>query len=239
MTWQLICGDCHQVLPLLTGPFDAVIVDPPYATTQIDWDKALDWPCVWQHIERLLAPNGNVLIFSAQPFTTDLINSKRDWYRYELIWRKTTATRFLDANRRPLLSHEHIQVFNPGRGHYAAQRVFVGNRGKNADRHSPGEHYGQAHQLSSYRDDGWRHPTTVLDYAKPNRHLRRSKTEKPIDLLRWLIRSYVPEGGSVLDFTMGSGTTAVAGALEKRTGAGIEIDPESYLIAQQRMTDLT
>ncbi len=235
MTFQLLHGDCHDLLPTLAGPYALVLVDPPYGTTQLDWDQALAWSRLWPEIDRLLAPNGNVLIFSAQPFTTDLINSNRPWYRYELIWRKTTSTRFLDANRRPLQIHEHIQVFGRGHGFYAPQRVFVGNRGKNATRVDQGAHYGEV-AAGTYQDDGYRHPTTVLDYAKPNRNQRHSATEKPVELLRWLIHSYCPPGGAVLDFTIGSGSTAVAAVHEQRPGAGIERDPMTYLTAHRRLT---
>lgn len=212
------------LISLRDQSIDAVITDPPYGTTQHGWDVTQDWPTLWSEIRRVLRPGGNVVVFSAQPFTTDLILSNRDWYRYEIVWRKTTPTRHLDANRRPLQIHETIQVFGPSRGFYCPQKVFVGYRGKNATRKSVSGIYG-SDKPTVYKDDGWRHPTTVLEYAKPPRVGNRHPSEKPVDLMRWLVRSFCPSGGTVLDPFMGSGSTGEAALAEGRRFFGTEIDP--------------
>lgn len=237
MTLAVHTGDAVEILRALpASSCAAIITDPPYGTTSLGWDSGQAWPDLWREFARLLQPGGNVLVFSAQPFTTDLIASRRAWYRYEIIWRKTTATRFLDANRRPLQTHEAIQVFGPGRGFYEPQKVFVGNRGKNADRKpNVAAMYQAGVGATSYRDNGWRHPTTVVDFAKPPRVGALHPTEKPVPLMRWLVRSFVPLGGLVLDPFAGSGSTGVAARLEGRRFVGVEIDPSYAAAANSRI----
>ena len=105
-------GDAYEWLKRLPeDAADAVITDPPYGTTQMGWDTAANWERLWPLVKRVTRPNAVVVSFSAQPYTCDLINSNRNWWRYEIIWQKTMGTRWLDANNRPLQGHENIQVF--------------------------------------------------------------------------------------------------------------------------------
>lgn len=230
-------GDAYAILEALPEECaDAVITDPPYGTTQIEWDTAANWERLWPLIKRVVRPNAVVVSFSAQPYTVDLINSNRDWWRYEIIWAKTMGTRFLDANRRPLQGHENIQVFaeHLNASTYNPQKWDGGNA--YIKRCKPGgqEHYRKRNSEPDRESSGERHPLTVLQVSNGDQTQRVHPSQKPLALMRWLVRTYSNPGETILDPFAGSGTTGVAALREERLFIGIEQDPEYVQTARAR-----
>jgi len=182
-----------------------------------------------------------IILFSQQPFTSDLIYTKKDWFKYEWIWAKPSITGFLNAGRRPLLNHENILIF--------AQRAPKYNPQKESDlSRTPGKtiRYSGHNTTKIYNemrgkikeDDGLRFPRTILQYAKDESYKYDGKThpsQKPVALLEYLIKTYTDEGDTVLDCCMGSGSTGVACINTKREFIGIEIDSDFFKMAKHRL----
>ncbi len=232
---QMLQGDCFDLVPAMEpGSVDAVITDPPYGTTDISWDKRVDLAAWWELIKRVIKPGGVIVMFSQQPFTTDVINSNRKWFRYELIWRKTAPVGFLDVKYRPMRIHENILVFcenyrgsNDGKRAaltYNAQMV-VGEPYKRHGRNRRSNHYRFVGDEREIVNTGTRYPVDVLDY--PNRGGKAyHPTQKPVDLLEWLVRTFTREGELVLDPFAGAGSTLLACGNTGRRGIGIEREEE-------------
>jgi len=229
---ELLQNDCRDVLPLMpNGVFSAVITDPPYGITQNDWD---DTTAVRLADYRQLSPR--CVVFSFQPFASRLIIDNLDWFKYEIIWHKTQAVGHLNANRQPLREHENILIF--GNGIYNPQmtkkdkidvRPFCGR--------ALTDNYGEfdpSAPRTIARDVSF--PRTVIKFANVN-HGERGlhPTQKPVELLRYLINTYTNPGDLILDPSMGSGTTLVAAIQTGRRGIGIEINPEYCAIAEKRI----
>jgi len=224
-------GDAYDELKrLCPESVDAVITDPPYGTTQMEWDTAANWERLWPLLKNVIREAAVVVSFSAQPYTADLINSNRDWWRYEIIWAKTMGTRFLDVNDRPLQGHENIQVFTEkmGESTYNPQMWESGAGHISVPGDDSVSHYSR-HNRDSWQSEGERHPLTVVVHSNQhgtNGGQHAHPSQKPVKLLRWLVRSYTDEGDHVLDPFCGSGTTGVAALREGRTFTGIEKDEE-------------
>ncbi len=233
---KIYCGDCLEILPLL-DPVDLVLTDPPYGTTQLDFDtETLDWVKIWPILIGITGQSTPILFFSAQPFTTDLIMSNRNYYRYEIIWEKSAGTGFLDANRRPLKFHENIEIFcrEPGKSIYNPQKS-KGSFRKNGGTGNRAKHYGKFN-VCLKENDGKRYPKSVVFFE--NGHGDQTSfhpTEKPVPLLEYLINSYSNPKNAVLDFTCGSGSTLVAAKNLNRKSIGIEIEPKYCEIAVKRL----
>jgi site-specific DNA-methyltransferase (adenine-specific) len=225
------------------GKYDLLLTDSPYYTTNLAFDKApqIDyerefWPEAW----RVLKTSGVVVMFAADLFTVDLLLSQRKAYRYRLVWEKNSATNFLSANRRPMSMHEDILIFcqQPGESTYNAQKR-VGKPYKSHRKNSTkADHYG-GHEATEYGKmyGAERHPGTVLafDSPPPCGPGRYHPTQKPVDLLRWLIRAYSNPGDTVLDCFAGSGSTLEACLAEGRYGVGCELDATYYAKANARL----
>lgn len=178
-----------------------------------------------------------MLLFSQQPFTTDLINSNRKWFRYEWIWQKTTPVGFLNANRMPLRCHENIVVFYENLPTYNPQKIkrekaarikHSANSTTNYSKHSATDH------VTEYY-----YPRDILTFANRDGGDHYHPTQKPADLLEYMIKTYTHKGDTVLDPTMGSGSTGVVCQLMGRNFIGIEKDPGYYAIAQDRIKEIT
>lgn len=238
--FQVYTDDCFDRLPTIeSGSVDLVIADPPYGTTQIEWDdNHPPLPPLWNLLYGVGKPDCVFVFYSAQPFTTDLIQSNRSDWRYEIIWRKTMGTRFLDANRRPLQGHENLEVF--------IRKGHVNDSTYNPQKWESGvaykEHYGNSHanQYGTYthdqirKSDGERHPCTVVTFRNGNNQNRPHSSAKPLALMRWLVRTYTDEGDLVLAPFCGSGRAGVAAVMENRRFIGIEKDPSDAEGARKR-----
>lgn len=223
---KLYQGRWQEVLPRCRpASVDLIVTDPPYGTTNFEWDVAPDLDEMWAAFNRVAKLEALMVVFAAQPFVTDVINSNRKNFRYELIWDKGKCVGWLDANRRPLRRHENCLVFSRSfrASTYNAQKV----PGKPYVHRPRGEsgHYANAGKDVMYVNKGDRHPTSILRYVK-GKDETDHPTQKSQAMLEWIIASYSNPGDFVLDPFAGSGATLVAARKLGRRGLGIEQLPE-------------
>lgn len=234
---SILHGDYRTALSKITpGSVDLVLTDPPYGTTAIKWDTAPNLGEFWDLINGALKETGVVVSFCAQPFTTDLINSNRKNFRYELIWHKTLAVGFLDAKVRPLRAHENIVVFcrKLKSSTYNPQMV-EGTPYKKRSTAQRSAHYGNVRGVADPKDNsGTRYPRSVMLHSNQQRPALHP-TQKPLDLVELLVRTYSNAGELVLDPFMGSGTTVVAAANAGRRAVGVEREQEYVIKACARL----
>jgi DNA modification methylase len=234
---SLFCGDCLDILPTLsTDSVDMVLVDLPYGTTTCKWDSIIPLDELWKQYNRICKEDGAMVFTAAQPFTTILAASNLDNFRYEWIWEKPQGTNPMNAKVMPLKSHENILVFYRKKPTYNPQMWYsTPYSGFSSETSKIGEVYGNA-KRSKHRDnpDGSRYPKTVLRF-KQEKGLH--PTQKPVDLMEYLVKTYTNEGDTVLDNTMGSGTTGLACVNTGRHFIGIESDAEYFKIASDRINN--
>jgi site-specific DNA-methyltransferase (adenine-specific) len=229
---QLLHGDCLELMKEMPdNSVDLVLCDLPYGTTRNKWDNCIDLSKLWIEYRRVTKSNSAIVLFSQMPFTVDLINSNRKQFRYEWIWEKSQGTGFLNANRMPLKAHENILVFYNKLPKYNPQfrKGGVHTRGNTG---SLTDNYGNFIQLCSGTSSEY-YPTDILMYKKDCNMLH--PTQKPVGLLEYLIKTYTDAGYTVLDNTMGSGSTGVACVNTGRDFIGIELDNKYYDTACKRI----
>lgn len=220
-------GDCLQVMPLLPEKsIDAIITDIPYGTTACSWDQVIPFVDMWREVKRLIKPRGAVVLFGSQPFFSFLVASNVKWFKWEDIWEKSRPVGFLNAEDRPLRAHENIAVFCDGQPIYNPQKWaidprFMDRRKTFTINIDDSPVYGKRKPKAHNMDDGTRYPISIIPI---NTEGGIHTTQKPLDLMQYLIRTYTNPGDTVLDFTMGSGTTLEAAKLEGRKAIGIERD---------------
>ena len=248
--------DCLEGMKRIPdGSVDMVLCDLPYGTTQLKWDSCLPFDKLWEQWLRVCKTNAAIVLFSSQPFTTDLINSNRKMFKYEIIWKKTQRTGFFNAKKQPLRLHENILIFYQKQPTYNPQTSIkkdafgIGRRRGNSDfKKTNGGFVGKVGREKAesyyYEEKGWRYPTDVIEFSNWNGALfgntNRSvkhPTQKPLDLCEYLIKTFTNEGETVLDNCMGSGTTAVACINTKRNFIGFELDKGYWEISQQRIKE--
>jgi site-specific DNA-methyltransferase (adenine-specific) len=231
-------ADCREVLPTLAaGSVDLVLTDPPYGTTSCAWDSVIPLRPMWDALERIAHTEAAILLFSAQPFTSALVMSKPEWFRYEWVWEKSSSTGFLDANRRPLRCHENVCVFYRAQPTYNPQRVQgepIHATGKNLKRDTLSVYRGAYDRLPSDLS-GLRYPRSVIRYPKHSSTESLHPTQKPYPLMVYLTVTYSWPEQTVLDFACGSGTTLVAARNLHRKAIGIEIEERYCEIAARRL----
>lgn len=234
MNMQLYEGCCFDVFPTLAdGSIDLVCADIPYGTTRCKWDSVLDLSRMWGELYRVAKPNAAIIIFSAQPFTSVLVASNlKDW-RSEWIWEKGNATGFLNAKKQPLRAHENIEVFYRRQPTYNPQFTHGHERKTSKRKSVNSECYGDASALAEYNSTS-RYPRDVQFWSSDKQKGSYHPTQKPVALLRYLIETYSNPGETVLDFTMGSGSTGVACQDSGRSFIGIEKDHAIYEVACER-----
>lgn len=235
---NLMKGDCLEIMKLIPdGSVDMVLCDLPYGTTQNKWDCPIELLRLWPEYWRVCKSDAAIVLTAQSPFDKVLGCSQLGHLKYEWIWEKTAATGFLNAKKAPLKAHENVLVFykklptyNPQmtNGH-TIKRVSVTHTN-----HSP--NYGRQMTREPYESTE-RYPRSVQKFAKDNRLANEHPTQKPVALMEYLIRTYTNEGDTVLDNTMGSGTTGVACANTGRNFIGIERDDKYFAIAKQRIED--
>jgi len=214
MESKIIHGDCiDEMRKFPDESIDLIITDPPYQITACEWDKSFDLDAFWIEVKRIVKPNTAILVFSSQPFTTDLINSNRDWFRYELIWIKTKGGGFANANKKPLKRHENIIVFYQQQPFYNPQKMkaeedYIDKRKTIKSSKSIAKYMNNAISIRR-ADDGWRFPTSLI-YVNSVWSKNMHPTQKPIELMKYLIKTYSQEGDMVLDCFAGSGSVMKA-----------------------------
>jgi site-specific DNA-methyltransferase (adenine-specific) len=237
---ELYHGDCLEVMAgLPAGSVDLVLTDPPYGTTQCKWDAVIPFEPMWKQVRRVAKSNAAIVMTASQPFTSALVMSNPEQFRYCWVWEKNKATGHLNAKKRPLVAHEDVCVFYEQQPCYAPQglvekstpTVSRGDRGKKGAG-SSGECYGLAARDALQTHTGY--PRSVQKIGvdmKAEFH----PTQKPVPLMAYMIRTYTTPGQVVLDFTMGSGTTGVAAVLTGRHFIGVEREAKYFEIARERL----
>ena len=220
---------------------DMVLLDLPYGCISSAWDCKVDLTQLWTNLERICKPQAQIIMFCTTRFGWELIASKREWFRYDLVWEKGTAVGFLNCNKQPLRKHEMIYVFSKETGTYNPQKT-LGHKTWNNYRPSRNttdkclpSHYGTALNVNTLNEDGSRYPTSIIFCQRDNTNKRIHPTMKPLELCRLLVRQYSNEGDVVLDCCMGSGTSVVAAKLENRKYIGIEMSEAFYKVASYRI----
>lgn len=234
--FRLYCGDCLEVMKSIPdGSVDLILCDLPYGVTQNKADIVIPFAPLWEQYERVIKPNGAIVLFSQGVFYVDLVNSNRKLFKYDLIWDKQLLSGFLNANRMPLRQHEQIAVFGKGKITYNPQ-MTVGekNHSKGKPKKNANNNYGEYDFVES-KEDGLKYPTSILTFSKPHPSKAKHRTEKPVSLLEWIIKTYSNENEIVLDNCMGSGSTGVACKHTNRRFIGIEIDQEIFTVAKERI----
>ena len=237
MTVTLYCGDCLDILPTLSGPFDAIITDLPYGTTACKWDVVIPFAPMWAQVKRLLKPRGAFVTTASQPFTSALIMSNLAWFRHEWIWEKDNGSNAAQAQNGPMRYHENILVFSLDTVDYNPQMWDAGmpshRRGKKPRALVVGR---EKNYCGEQENTNLRYPKSIIRVARPKHNNGGlHPTQKPVALYEYLIRTYTNTGDTVLDFCMGSGTTGVAAVQAGRNFVGIELDPGYFAIAERRI----
>lgn len=234
---ELIHGDCLDLMKKIPdGSIDLVLTDPPYGTTACKWDTIIPFEPMWEQLKRVTKKNGAIVLFGSQPFTSALVMSNPKMFKYDITWNKGNTTGFLNAKKMPLRKHEDILVFSEAKnGAYTYNPIMrIGKmRKKGRDVDSDVRVYGS--YKASVSINNTYYPTSIVDIGTVYRVKNVHPTQKPVALMEYLIKTYTNEGETVLDFTMGSGTTGVACQNLNRNFIGIELDETYYNIAKQRI----
>jgi len=246
METDLIKGECLEVMKSIPdASIDAIMTDPPYGTTACKWDSVIDFDLMWKQLNRIIKPNGAIVLFASQPFTSFLLCSNVKKYRHSWVWNKRSITNPFQAKYAPLKCNEDILVFGKNRVNYYPQKTdkpkseqrpskFKVNYGGGRD-YKEGVYGKSKKGLGKNHDETKTNPKTIIEIPAVYKKHTVHPTQKPIALMEYLIKTYTNENETVLDFTMGSGTTGVACVNTKRNFIGIELDDKYYNIAKQRI----
>lgn len=234
----LMHGDCLQRMNEIDSKSaDCILADIPYGTTMCKWDSVIDLDLMWEQLKRILKPNGVVLLTAAQPFTSVLACSNLPMFKYDWVWDKPAGTGFFNAKKMPLRSHESVLVFYNKLPTYNPQKT-KGHKRKTAKKKVVvSECYGKDISLPNY-DSTERYPRSIQRFSSDKRFNNLHPTQKPVALMEYLIKTYTNERDTVLDFTMGSGTTGVAAKNLNRKFIGIELDKGYFDVATNRINSL-
>jgi len=238
----LYCGNCLDIMQQLNdNSVDFVLCDLPYGTTQNKWDSVIPFNLLWEQYNRVAKQNAPFVLFAQGLFYVDLVNSNRNNFKYDIIWNKVLKSGFLNAKAMPLRMHEQIAVFyrkkptyNPQKtkgepNHTKGTKIFVKGETNN--------NYGNFKPVDIDVNDDMKYPSSIVEYTKPHPSVTLHPTQKPVDLLEYLIKTYSNEGDVVLDNCMGSGSTGVACVNTNRNFIGIELDENYFKIAEQRINE--
>lgn len=237
--YTLYHGDCLAHFGDV-GLVDAVITDPPFGTTSCKWDSVIPFDDMWAGIESVIVPRAPILLFGVDPFTSALIGSKLNWYKYKWYWKKNRPGNFAVMKYMPGSVVEEIAVFGrKGNAiNYYPQMVKREKPRKHGGRRSQknGRGFGGVANFESRLVDV-KHPTNLLEFPCVVRQRSLHPTQKPVALIEYLIKTYTKPGDTILDFSMGSGTTGVAAMQTDRNFVGIELDGEYFSIAKKRIDE--
>lgn len=238
---NLLNGDCIELMhDIPDKSVDLVLCDPPYATTEISWDSALPLDKLWESYKRIIKDNGTIVLFGAEPFSSQLRMSNLDMYRYDWVWIKNRFANFAQAPYMPIKNTENICVFS---------KATIAQNSKNRMTYNPqgvqdcnvlvkyvksGDFRPGRATQGPYTQRGTNYPNQLLMFDKDTENYH--PTQKPVALLQYLIKTYTSKGDTVLDNCMGSGSTGVACVLNDRDFIGIELDEKYFHISEERIT---
>ena len=246
--YRLFCGDCLEKMKKIpSGYVDLVLCDPPYGTTALKWDSIIPLEPMWELLKRLIKPNASIVLIASQPFTSVLVTSNMKMFKYCWVWQKNRYGNFIMASRQPIKEHEDVVVFSLASSSTTGKIKMVYN-----PQHT-GEQLNKKQEYKEAKNNLDRTTKTTIGYnLKRNRNkgafpksiitcpfdgTRLHPTQKPVALMEYLIKTYTNEGETVLDFTMGSGTTGIACCNLNRSFIGIELDKGYFDIASKRIAD--
>ena len=241
---NLMLGDClERMKEIPDGSVDLILTDPPYGTTACSWDSIIPFDQMWFRLNKLIKQNGAIVLFGSEPFSSALRMSNIKNYKYDWYWNKNHGANFAQANKRPLNVVETISVFYKKPPTYNSQKIQNPKGEEKRHRYSPSKQkdvfIGQVAMANEYAKKGNSYEPnmllarSIITFSREHRPIH--PTQKPVALMEYLIKTYTLEGETVLDFTMGSGTTGVACKNLNRKFIGIEKDETYFKIAQDRI----
>lgn len=248
----LMLGNClERMKEIPDGSVDMILTDLPYGTTACKWDSVIPFEPLWEQYKRVIKKNAAIVLFGAEPFSSYLRLSNITWFKYDWIWHKSKALGFTNAKNKPMNKHEIVSVFSEGtvanrserRMPYNPQglipygKVVSGIKSCKADSSEGGHKFARPGHKESFVQEFTNYPTQILDF--PNDGKTQHPTQKPVALLEYLIKTYTNEGETVLDSTMGSGSTGVATKNTNRKFIGIELDEGYFNIAKDRISEVS
>jgi len=216
---------------------DAIITDPPYGTTACKWDSVIDFEEMWLRLNRLIKPNGAIVLFGSEPFSSALRMSNIKNYKYDWVWDKRLAGNVFLAKSQPMKIHENILVFNSSKESFYPIKTDLEKVRNYKDKYGGGESFGKKGTGDKVHTTKGKNPKSIIDISNANRKGNTHPTQKPVALMEYLIKTYTNENELVLDFTMGSGTTGVACKNLNRDFIGIELDEDYFKIAKERINE--
>ena len=234
---KLLHGDCLELMKDIPDKsVEMILCDLPYGTTACKWDEIIPFEPLWEQYERVIKDNGAIVLTASQPFTSTLIMSNIKLFRYTWVWEKSKATGFLNAKKRPLVAHEDITVFSKKPTTYNPQFSTKEPYNKGIRKEQTDDDvYGKFERVE-VKSDGKRYPRSVVYFkTAESEGAVLHKTQKPLKLFEYLIKTYTNEGDLVLDNCMGSGSTGVACLNTNRNFIGIELDDKYFEIAKKRI----
>jgi len=234
-----INADCFDVFPFIEDKsIDAIICDLPYGTTACKWDSILPFEKLWEHYNRVIKDNGVIILFGREPFSSKVRLSNEFNYRYDWIWEKSKATNFLFAKQMPLIAHEDIMIFYKKLPTYNPQKTKGKPYNKGFEKRNEIEAVGKIGNGNLIiNESGERNPRSVIYFRTAESEGKLHPTQKPLELMEYLVKTYTNEGDTVLDNTMGSGTTNLACIKLNRKSIGIEKEKQYYDVAVRRASE--
>ena len=237
--YQLFHGDCLEIMKEIPDhSVDMILCDLPYGVTHNKSDIIIPFEPLWAQYKRITKPNGCIALFGQGLFYVDLVNSNRQMFRYDLVWDKILTSGFLNAKKMPLRQHEQIAIF------YTEPPVYNPQFSEGKPSHDQGTKYlSKEPNNNNYGDyrpvktelTTKKYPTSIIRFQKPHPSKAMHRTEKSIECLEYLIKTYTNEGDTVLDNCMGAGSTGLACMRCNRRFIGIELDNQYYQIAESRL----
>ena len=242
MNIDLMNGDCLELMKTIPdNSVDLILTDPPFGTTSCKWDSVIPFDLMWIQLKRIIKQNSAIVLFGSEPFSSHLRISNLKMYKYDWVWSKSKCGSAFTSKYRPQQKHEMVHVFGSGRVNYYPQlekgKPYTRLR-KRSDENSINNHKLGVTSESSTVNTGFRYPSTIQFFQqKWRRQDQIHPTQKPVELLEYLIKTYSNENETVLDFTMGSGSTGVACLNTNRSFIGIELDDNYFKIASDRISN--
>lgn len=239
--YELYQGDCLETMNELIKnnvQVDLILTDPPYGTTACKWDSVIPFDEMWERVDKLIKSNGAIVLFGSEPFSSNLRMSNIKNYKYDLIWIKNNSGNFQLAKKQFLKYHENISIFYKKQPTYNPQGLIKLEKYKicsNKGKAGKLGHLASEKKRSHYTQKYTNYPKSLLKFNRPSNSFH--PTQKPVDLLEYLIKTYTNENELVLDFTMGSGSTGVACLNTNRRFVGIELDENYFNIAKERIEE--
>ena len=239
---KIICGDCLEVMKgIPDGSVDAIITDPPYGTTACKWDSVIPFEPMWKQLKRIIKPNGAIVLFGSEPFSSALRMSNIKNYKYDWVWDKVSKTNGMNAKYQPLRQTELISVFYKKCRYYPIMKEGKQwSRGGVSKIDKTTKYYQQKGDIilgkNKSDETNIKYPSNLIRFSNADKADRTHPTQKPVALMEYLIKTYTTEGEIILDFTCGSGTTLLSCKKLNRRYVGIEKEKKYCDIAEKRLS---